>query len=159
MFLLLLAALIVAAGSQIGYSRPTPRRASELMMVYLLVGYCGIPMLLVGGFSIIQPDLTAAHLGFAGGNPFQSFVAVAVLGMGTIATMSARMRGRFLVAPAVCWTVFFSGATVIHLADYGHRGTLTHGSALLIFATHGLIAILLLGSLIVSRAWSDPSGT
>jgi hypothetical protein len=157
MFLLLLVALLLAAGMHIAYARPTLRRGGEIVMVYVLAGYCGIPMLLVSGFSILRPDLTAAHLGFPGGSPFQSFVAVALLGMGTMATMSAWFRGRFLVAPAVCWTVFFAGATIIHLADYGHRGALTHGSALLIFATHGLIAVLLLGSLVLSGAWREPA--
>jgi uncharacterized membrane protein len=151
MFVALLVVLLVAAAVHITQLKErTPRRGGEIMLLYLLVGYCGIPMLLVSVAMLVWPAHVAAHLGFPAGNPFQAFLAVAYLGMSLLSVLTLRYRGAFVIGPAIIWTVFFAGATVIHLRDFHHRGALTHGGVLVIFTTHGLIAVLLAGALLMS---------
>ena len=159
MFLLLLSAVLVAAAihiARVGARRP--QRLGEIALLYLLVGYCGVPMLALSVMNLVWPEHLAAHLGFTAGNPFQAFLGVAYLGMSLIAVLPLRYRGLFLIGPALVWTVFFAGATVVHLQDYGARGALTHQSALLIFATHGLISVLLVTALIASGLLTADAG-
>lgn len=159
MFLLLLAAVLVAAAIHIArVGARGPRRIGEIGLLYLLVGYCGLPMLAVSVINLAWPDQLAAHLGFTPGSPFQAFLGVAYLGMSIIAVLPLRYRGLFLIGPAVVWAVFFAGATVVHLHDYGARGALTHHSAILIFSTHGLISVLLLAALISSGLLTANAG-
>ncbi len=54
-----------------------------------------------------------------------------------------------LVAPAVCWSIFFLGATYVHLADYAARGRgITFSLFLHVFSSHGLMAIALIALLV-----------
>lgn len=154
MFLPLLAALLIAAAFHfaLGGER-TLRRGGELGLVWLLVGYCGVPMIGVAAGALAWPDRAADILGFPAGNPFQSFAMVAYLGMSLVAVLSLRYRGAYLVAPALLWAVFFAGATWIHLADLGHRGALTHGMLAIIVGSHGAVSVLLLASLAASGVW------
>lgn len=151
MFVWLLVALLAAAAGHIALSKTrSPQEIARIVLLYVLVGYCGVPMVLVGVASLLWPGHVATHLGFPAGNPFQDFLTVAYLGMALLALLAVRYRGTFLIGPAVCWTVFFTGATVIHLRDFHHRGVLTHESALAIFVTHGLVAVLLASALVLS---------
>jgi hypothetical protein len=150
-FILLLVGLLLAASIQIaGTGEKTARRIGEIVLLYILVGYCGIPMLLVSAWNLASPDRAAAHFGFPPGGPFQEFAGVAFLGMSLASILALRYRGAYLVAPSVCWGVFFAGATFIHLKDAGHRGVLTHADMLHVFAAHGLISVLLAVSLLAS---------
>ena len=45
------------------------------------------------------------------------------------------------------------GATAIHFEQFSSAGKLTHGAMLLIVATHGLIALILLAALCASGLW------
>ncbi|MFW6202419.1 MAG: DUF6790 family protein, partial [Gemmatimonadota bacterium] len=126
------------------------RRVGELLLVYVLVGYCGIPMVGVSVATLAAPERVAEILGFPAGNPFQAFMGVAYLALSVLAVLTLRYRGRFLIAPAVGWAIFFAGATVIHVRHEIAGGTLTHGGVLAVFATHGLISVLLVGGLVVS---------
>ena len=119
---------------------------------YLLVGYCGIPMVLVSWWCLARPGEAASGLGFPPGGPFEQFFAVAYLGMSITSLLAPFLRRSYVIGPAVCWAVFFAGATAIHFMDESAHQTLTHGSALAIFATHGLISLLLLIALFMSRA-------
>ena len=161
MFIFLLAALIAAAAVHVyRLEDRSLRRVGEIALLYLLVGYCGLPMLAMSIAVIVWPDQMAAHLGFPPGNPFQSFVGVSFLSMSLVSVLALRYRSAYLIAPSVCWAVFFAGATFIHIADYGSRGALDHGSALAIFATHGLISVLLVAALLSSgllKGRSDPA--
>ena len=62
---------------------------------------------------------------------------------------------RYLIGPAVCWSIFFFGATFIHLADAGSHGAVGHGGLLWIVASHGLISVLLTGSLLMAGVHRD----
>lgn len=154
MFLLLLLALLIAAGIHIWLTTDrTVARASEIVLLWVLVGYCGIPMVPIAIGSLVRPDVAAAHLGFPEGNPFQTFLSVAYLGISLVAVLSLRYRGTYLVAPALLWSVFFTGATFIHMHDYAAHDALSHHAALAIFGTHGLIAAILAVALVLSGVW------
>ena len=88
--------------------------------------------------------------------PLLSFFAWGYLGMSIIAILSLRYRGTYLVAPVTVWAVYLGGATQVHLQEAAQTGGHGHAAALEIFAAHGLIAVLLLVALVVSRAWVPP---
>ncbi len=147
-FLYLLIVVLAAAGAHLARLRaPTVPRAAEVVLLYILVGYCGVPMLAVGTWSLFRPDRVAAILGFPAGNPFQTFLSYALLGMALVAVLAVRYRGAYLVAPALLWAVFFAGATAVHLGDIRAHDHLSHRVLLHVFATHALISILLLTAL------------
>ena len=154
MFIVLLVVLLAAACFHAVVSRRRSREAvAELILVYILVGYCGVAMLAASAFSLIAEDRVAAWLGFPPDNPFQRFLGFAFLGMAVAAVLSARYRQSYLIGPVVTWSVFFAGATYVHLADLGQR-EVGHGTVLHVFATHTTIPVLLVGLLAASGAVS-----
>jgi hypothetical protein len=140
--LLLLGATVHAAVLQ----QRTVGRVAEIVLLYVLVGYCGIPMLAVSIWVLVSPEHAASGFGFSAARPLLDFFGWAYLGMSLLSLLALRYRGTFLVAPVVAWTVYLGGATLVHLQG-------SHGRALEIFASHGLIAVLLVGGLIASGAW------
>jgi hypothetical protein len=158
MFTLLLAALLVAVAIHIARSEErTPRRIGELGLLYLLAGYCGVPMVAVSLITLVSPDHVTDFLGFEPGHPFQDFLGFAYLGMSLVATLALRYRGVFLVGPAVAWIVFFGGATWVHLKHFDGHGAPSHADIVHIFASHGLIAVLLAVALFMSGVWRAPA--
>jgi uncharacterized protein DUF6790 len=150
-FLFLLMLVLLGAGIHVASLQTrTPEKIGELFLLYLLVGYCGVPMLIFSAWALLSPEAAAAHLGFPAGNPFQEFAGLAFLAMSILSILTLRYRRSFLIAPAILWAVFFAGATLIHFKDFHHKGVLTHGSMVHIFATHGLIAVLLIAALLAS---------
>lgn len=146
-FLYLLLLLLVAGGVHIALLRPrSVKRAGEVSLLYLLIGYCGVPQVALAIWSLTNPDRVATILGFPTGNPFQTFLAVAFLGMGLIAVLTAFYGGSFRAAAAIVWAVFFAGANFIHTGQGSH----SHAAAFHIFLTHLLIALLLAGALLAS---------
>jgi hypothetical protein len=141
--LLLLAATVHAALLQ----ERTVQRVAEIVLRYLLVGYCGIPMLAVSIWVLVSPANAAAGFGFAAAGPLLDFFGWAYLGMSLLALLAVRYRGSFLVGPVVVWAVYLGGATLVHL----HGGP---GRTIEIIASHGLIAVLLVGASIASGAWT-----
>ncbi|MEZ4417192.1 MAG: DUF6790 family protein [Gemmatimonadota bacterium] len=145
-----LALLVVLAGAVIHVLRLSNRTSSaagEAVLRWVLVGYCGIPMVLFMGYALVHPAEASQAVGMPAGSPYQTFAVWALIGMGIAATLALRIRGAYLVGPAIAWSVFFLGATAIHMQQLRSEGGLTHGMALLIFATHGLISVVLLGAL------------
>ena len=140
--LLLLAATVHAAVLQ----ERTVSRIAELALLYLLVGYCGVPMLAVSLWVLVSPAQASAAFGFTAGGPLLAFFGWAYLGMSLLSLLALRYRGVFLVAPVVVWGVYLGGATAVHLQG-------SPGHALEIFASHGLIAVLLVTALLASDAW------
>lgn len=152
MFLFLLAASLVAVGIHAALLKErTARRIGEIGLLYILIGYCGVAMVASAIGSLVDPDRFARMHGFQPGSPFQDFAAVALLAMAILSLLALWYRGTYLVAPAVCWAVFFLGATWIH----AHQGEPTHGDLLAIFVTHGLISVLLIVALLMSGVWKE----
>ena len=157
MFLLLLT--LTLTGAAIHAARLEPRtaaRVAEVVLRWVLVGYCGVPMVVVAVVTLLDPDRAAAVLGFAAGNPFEVFLGWAYLGMAVIAVLALRFSGVYLIGPAVVWAVFFVGATAVHHAQ-ALSGGVSHGGLLWIFATHGLISVVLGGALVASGVWRRSS--
>lgn len=151
MFFLLLAALLIAATVHVArLESRTRERAGEILLLWVLIGYCGLPMIGVSAFALLRPESVASMLGFPAGNPFQTFFGWSYLGMSLIATLSFRYRGPYLIGPAIAWSVFFAGATLTHLGEARASGDLTFGYALVIFGSHGLVTIVLLAGLAAS---------
>lgn len=153
--------LLVLVGAAVHVLRLPDRRPSnvgETVVVWVLVGYCGIPMIGFMLFGLVHPSEVAGMVGFEPGSPFQIFTTWALLGMGAAATLAVRYRGAYLVGPSLAWAIFFVGATMIHLHQYDAAGHLDASLGLLVFATHGLISLLLLGGLAASGAWRASQG-
>lgn len=149
MFVLLLIALVIAAAVHAArLEEKTPERVGEIALVWLLVGYCGIPLLAVAVGNLAQPDRAAEILGFPAGNPFQDFLGIALVGMSAIAILATWLRGPYLVGPALAWIVWWTGATWVHLKTAGGLGTIHPHDLLHVFLGHGLVALLLAGALI-----------
>ena len=107
-------------------------------------------------FSVGILDLVASFrqetiFPFPAGGPVQQFFDFAFLGMATIALLSAWFRGPSLVAPTLGWSIFWFGATYIHLADHYATGSLTFGVVLRVFSSHGLIALAMISLLFASN--------
>lgn len=159
MFVILLA-LLTAAWAVHAYrlESRTASRAGELLLRYLLVGYCGIPMLAVAGLVLIHPHEMAHIIGVEPDHPSTLFLGWAYLGMAAVATLALRFRGSYLVAPTVLWATFFAGATWVHLGPMAGAGGHGHVGVLVIFAAHGLVSLLLVGSAWSAGVWSSPPG-
>lgn len=151
MFLLLFIGFLATGGIHAFMTGPrTRQRFAEMMLVYSLVGYFGILMLSVAVYNLVAPEQFAASHGWSvsGDNPFQQFSAISYGAMAIIAILAIWLRGLYLVAPAVCWSIFFLGATYIHLVDYAARGReITFGLFVHVFSSHGLMALVLIALL------------
>jgi hypothetical protein len=158
-FVFLLVIVLAAAAVHAALSRPRSRaRAAGLFLVYLLAGYCGLPMLCISLWAILRPESVAAAFGFPAG-PLIGFFGWAYLGMSLSALLALRFRGIYLLAPVVVWSVYLGGATFVHM---GAAGPMAGGHAqaafLDIFAAHGLIGLLLVVAFALSEEWrAQPS--
>jgi len=152
MFLLLFVGFLAAGWIHARKTGPrTRQRFAELLLVYPLVGYFGLLMLGVAVYGLAAPERFVASHGWrvSADNPFQQFFGVAYGAMAIVAILTIWLRGLYLVAPAVCWSIFFLGATYIHVADFAARGrAITFPLVLHVFATHGLMSVVLLGLLV-----------
>lgn len=149
-FLAVLLAIGLAHGLRVEKRRNVPH--TEIMLTYVVAGYCGAYMLVAGAV-----DLVASFGGttiFPFGNPSiaaQRFFDVALLGLATIALMSPWYRGRYLAAPVAGWSLFWCGATYIHLTDLSAAGNLTLWTATEIFASHTSVAVTMCVLLVLAR--------
>lgn len=160
MFFALLTVLLIAAAIHIARTRPrTLERTGEIVLLWVLIGYCGLPMLGVGALTLLRPESVASMLGFPAGNPFQTFLGWSYLGMAVTATLALRYRGVYLIGPAILWSVFFAGATFIHLGEGHGGGGASHGETLVILGSHALVTVLLLGALAASGLMRRGGGT
>lgn len=159
MFVLLLAVLLIAWAVHLLRSGGAGwERGGELLLRYVLAGYCGIPMVVVAGLVLIHPHEMAHILGVEPDHPFGRFFGWAYLGMALAATLTLRFRGTYLIGPAVVWAVFFAGATMVHMDMGGGAAEMGHGGLFFILAAHALVSVLLVGGLWASGVGRDPSG-
>ena len=144
---------LLLAGAAVHIAKLSDRslaHGAEVLLRYLLVGYCGVPMLIVSIWALSRPDQVAHMFGFGAAGPLLGFFGYAYLGMSLLAILTLWYRGNFLVAPVLVWAVYLGGATVVHLKQFGPQ---SEGGAAEIFASHGLIAVLLIVALILSGAY------
>lgn len=156
MFVLLLAALLIAWAVYVRRSDPRTRaRGGELLLRYVLAGYCGVPMLVVAGALLLHPHATAHLLGVEPDHPFGRFFGWAYLGMAVAATLTLRFGGTYLIGPAVAWAVFFAGATAVHIEMSGGTTAMGHGGLFFVLAGHALVSALLAVGLLTSGVWRE----
>jgi hypothetical protein len=118
------------------------------MLVYLLVVYHGFIMLAIGLFVLFAGEQAAAMLSALPGNVFQEFFAFAYIGMAISAIPAIWWRGNYLIAPVLCWSVYFFGATYIHITEYWEAGKLTVNLLVWILMTHAATPLLMLALVI-----------
>lgn len=156
MFKYLLIACVVAATVHfVRAGERTSQRIGELVLLYVLVGYCGVPMLVVSLGILAVPERMATMLPVGEPGPVLAFFGWAYLGMSLLPILALKYRGAFLIAPAVCWSVYFAGATVVHLHGGSAGESISHGGMLAIFATHGLVSLVLVIALFSSGLLSN----
>lgn len=145
MWFALLIVSLVAAAVHVRVRPAASRAASaEVYLVYLLAGYCGFAQI-VRAFAILAKGAPLmAHVRFTPGDPAVLWLAFFSLGCGAIGALSIWKRGEFLLAPVVTWSIFWTGTTYAHLRmDAWHGITNAWSGVAWAFATHGLIAVLL----------------
>ncbi len=69
------------------------------------------------------------------------------MGGGRTTPAALRCGGAYLVGPAVTWSVFFAGATGVHLGMSGGAASMGHGDLLMILGAHALVSVLLVAGL------------
>jgi hypothetical protein len=158
-FFVLLVALVIAALVHAfvradppegrGTGRPERGRVGRLLLAYVLVGYCGLPMIAVALAAMIDPEWTIRVLQLPA-YELEGFFGWAYLGMAVIATMCLRYRGVFMVAPATCWAIYFAGATLVHLHQPGAGHGSGHAYVVAVLATHLSVSVVLAAGLVLS---------
>lgn len=136
---LLMAIGFAAAGVVHGVAvHATLRQRVELVLVYLVAGYLGLIQAVVALFVLFVPERAAGMLGAEPGNPFQQFLGVAYLSLAVVAILAAFLRGAYLVAPVVGWSVYFFLATFAHLFQYHGAGDLSAHSSIVVVLEHAV---------------------
>ena len=126
MFFLAALILIVIAVVHGARAKLKLEQRVELVLVYLLAVYHGFIMLGVALFLLLASERGAAMLSAPAGNVFQDFFGFAYLGMAAASILCIWLRGHYLVGPVVYWSLYFFGATYIHIAEYRSAARLTH---------------------------------
>ena len=148
MWQLILVALLVAGAVHAQLKKgPSKGRTAEMMLVYVLAGYCGVLMFAVGLVAVINPDWVAINMArVPPGNPVMIWAGFFFLGLSIVSMMTIWQRGVFLVAPVIAWSTYWAGATYAHLvADQQNGHAVTPQLFFEIFVGHGLVALILLG--------------
>jgi len=139
---------LLGAGAAHAYFTPgrSPARFAEMMLVYLLAGYCGVTMFAVGVMAVVNPDWVAVNMAqVPPGNAVMIWAGFFFIGLAIISIMTIWLRGIFLIAPVLTWSIYWAGATYAHLVADQHNGhALTQAAVLDTFISHGLIAVILL---------------
>lgn len=160
MFLFLLIALVAAAFVHARFAGPrTAERVAELVVVYVLVGYCGLPQLALGLSMVFSSELVAHLARVTDPGELLPWMSWLYAGSGLIATLAFRLRGDYLLGPVLLWSIFFAGATYAHFhteAAHGHMPGL-HG-ALWIVASHGLVSVVLVAAWSLARRGTKGNG-
>ncbi len=145
MWFALLVLSLIAAAIHVRVRAPGSKAASaELVLVYLLAGYCGFAQIIRAFAIMVKGAPLMAHVQFTPGDPAVMWLAFFSLGCGAIGALSIWRRGNYLLAPVVVWAIFWTGTTFAHLRmDEWHGIANSWVGVAWAFATHGLIAVLL----------------
>lgn len=93
------------------------RRASELLLVYVLVFGAGGGGLFAFVGHTFKADEVARGIGWPTGSPFQTEIAVANLSYAIVGFLSLWLRGLFPVAAGIAYSSFLLGAAWVHLRE------------------------------------------
>ncbi len=139
---------ILAAGALHGYltRERGPGRIPELMLVYLLTGYCGLLQIAVAFMIIFNPDWVAINMTHTPpGDPIMAWTGFTYLGLAATAAMAPWFRGAYLIAPTVGWGIYWAGASYAHAAVALAKGGEVIPVATGVFLSHGIVAVILIG--------------
>ena len=156
MGLLLIVVLLIAAVVHARMRYPaTPGAMAEMLLVYVLVGYCGVQQIVMGVAILLTGGRVLTHFGFLpGSQPTFVWDSFLLLGGGIASILAIWKRDSYLLAPVLMWSVFFAGATYAHIHLNRANGfPPTWESTAGIFATHGLISVLLISFYLASQEY------
>lgn len=154
MFLLIAAGFALAALVHGAAVRASRTKRVELVLVYLVAGYLGVVMAAVALFVLFAPERAAGMLGAEPGNPFQQFLGINYLALAVVAILAAFLRGRYLVAPVVGWSVFFFAATAVHVSQFAAAGSLDVHAVGHIVLEHAVVPVAVIALALWLRALS-----
>ena len=148
----LIVVLLIAAVVHARVRYPaTPGAMAEMLLIYVLVGYCGVQQIVMGAAILLTSGRVLLHFGFQpGSQPTFVWDSFLLFGGGIIAMLAIWKRDSYLLAPVLMW----SGATYAHIHLNSANGIpLTWESTAGIFATHGLISVLLISFYLASQGY------
>ena len=93
----------------------TGGRIAEILLLWLLVIAVGLGSILAFFGHTVFAASTAESIGWPMGNPFQTEVAVANLGVGITGVLCYWIRGNFWLAAVISFAVFQLGAAAVHI--------------------------------------------
>jgi hypothetical protein len=142
----LIVVLLIAAVVHARLRYPaTPGAMAEMLLIYVLVGYCGVQEIVMGAAILLTGGRVLLHFGFQPGQPTFVWDSFLLFGGGITSILAIWKRDSYLLAPVLMWSVFFAGATYAHVQlNMANGFPPTWESTVGIFATHGLISILLI---------------
>lgn len=152
----LIVILLVAAVVHARIRYPaTSGATAEMLLVYVLVGYCGVQQIVMGAAILLTGGRVLLHFGFQPGDqPTFVWDSFLLFGGGIVSILAIWKRDSYLLAPVLLWSVFFAGATYAHIHLNEANGfPSTWQSIAGIFATHGLISVLLISSYLASQGY------
>jgi hypothetical protein len=152
----LIVVLLIAAVVHARIRYPaTPGAMAEMLLIYVLVGYCGVQEIVMGAAILLTGGRVLLHFGFqAGSQPTFVWDSFLLFGGGITSVLAIWKRDSYLLAPVLMWSVFFAGATYAHIKlDRANGFPPTWESTAGIFATHGLISVLLIGFYLASQGY------
>jgi hypothetical protein len=136
----------------------TARRGGELVLLYVLVGYCGVPMVVVGLGAFFGFDVRGGELRLVeDADDFLRFTGIALAGMGVASVLGLYYRGTYLAGQAIAWAIYWFGATAVHLWSASESLNMGHGNIAMIVVAHGLVGLVLLVALAMSGVWRKPA--
>ena len=101
----------------------------------------------------VRADETAQHIGWPTGNPFQSEIAVTSLALGVLGLLCFFITSRgFWTATVISLSVFYLGASVVHIHEMVAHGNFHPGNAGFAFYLDIALPLVLIGLLIADRA-------
>jgi hypothetical protein len=155
MGLLLIVVLLIAAVVHARIRYPaTPGAMAEMLLVYVLVGYCGVQQIVMAAAILLTGGRVLVHFGFQPGQPTFVWDSFLLFGGGITSILAIWKRDSYLLAPVLMWSVFFAGATFAHIQLNRANGyPPTWESTAGIFATHGLISVLLISFYLASQGY------
>ncbi len=116
LWLVILAATVLGASGHC-LMRRERACAVEVYLVYLLVGYYGLAMVLAALVHLTNPSGIAQLKGWPASGPMQALYAFALLGMAATSILAIRMRGTYLLGPAISGSILLLGGAFVHGRD------------------------------------------
>jgi hypothetical protein len=151
----LIVVLLIAAVVHARMRYPgNPGAMGEMLLLYVLVGYCGVQQIVMGVAILVTGGRVLLHFGFQPGQPTFVWDSFLLLGGGITSVLAIWRRDSYLLAPVLMWSVFFAGATYAHIQLNRANGfPPTWESTAWIFTTHGLISVLLISFYLASQGY------